>query len=272
MLVPVLGVLTSAAVYASWRHRRRRLSVRQGLAEQRGRLVEEHAALVQTLPDATPVATEFGKQFLAHCRAFLPAASLERLRQESLAAESHAERYSIPLHKKGATLSYEALHRFAPACLSFFHAPKVRQWISAVVGEEVWPTADHDQSSCSVLYYNEAGDHINWHYDHNFYKGRHFTVLLSLINRGGAETPGLSAAQLMWKDRQGELHPVDTAENGLVVFEGARVLHRVSPTVAGDRRVILSMTYCTDPRVGRLAEVVRRLKDTAYFGVRALWD
>jgi hypothetical protein len=121
-----------------------------------------------------------------------------------------------------------------------------------------------------VLYYTEAGDHINWHFDHNFYKGRHFTVLLSLVNKSAGGK--LSTSRLLWKDATGQVVPVDTAENTIVVFEGARVLHRVSPTDPGDVRVILSMTFCTDPRIGWFKETLRRFKDTAYYGVRALWD
>ena len=35
--------------------------------------------------------------------------------------------------------------------------------------------------------------------------------------------------------------------------------------------VILSMTFCTDPRTSPLKGTPRRVKDTAYYGVRALW-
>jgi len=64
---------------------------------------------------------------------------------------------------------------------------------------------------------------------------------------------------------------IPTPPNALVVFEGAKVLHRVTTLAEGERRIILSMTYCTDPRNSRLQEVARRVKDTAYFGLRALW-
>jgi hypothetical protein len=50
------------------------------------------------------------------------------------------------------------------------------------------------------------------------------------------------------------------------------VLHKVSPTSAGDTRIALSMTFNTDPRIGLLAELARRVKDTAFFGVKALLD
>jgi hypothetical protein len=31
------------------------------------------------------------------------------------------------------------------------------------------------------------------------------------------------------------------------------------------------MTYCTDPHAGVWQGAARRLKDTAFFGIRALW-
>jgi hypothetical protein len=41
---------------------------------------------------------------------------------------------------------------------------------------------------------------------------------------------------------------ISTAPNTLVVFEGALVHHQVTPIHDGERRIILSMTYSTDPR------------------------
>jgi hypothetical protein len=127
-----------------------------------------------------------------------------------------------------------------------------------------------DQSSLSVLRYDRAGDHINWHYDHNFYRGRHFTVLLVVVNRSAAG--GVSHSRLERQLDNGSVGTVEMPENTLVVFEGACVRHRATPTAAGDLRVILSMTYCEDPRIRWTAELARRVKDTAYYGIRALWD
>jgi hypothetical protein len=269
VVVIVAVVLAVAASLWLWHHARR-LRLYRTLAEQRPQILREKASLVTAVPSVNGLSDSFRQNFLVRHEGFLPEAALRQLQEECLAAAAHAERRSIPLHKKGATLPYEALHRHAPACLALFHSPEVRHWVSKVVGLEVRPTADHDQSACSVLYYNEAGDHINWHYDHNFYKGRHFTVLVSLVNQGGAGT--LSASRLQWKDRHGEVVLAETAPNTIIVFEGARVLHGVTATDPGDVRVILSMTYCTDPRIGWFKETLRRFKDIAYIGVRALWD
>jgi len=120
------------------------------------------------------------------------------------------------------------------------------------------------------LYYDQEGDHIGWHYDHNFYKERRFTVLLAVQNM--AADGGCSAGHLQYRRAGGQIIRVDTVPNVLVLFEGIRVHHCVTPVAKGDVRVMLSLTYCTDPRLGRVQEVVRRLKDVGLYGLRALWD
>ena len=81
-----------------------------------------------------------------------------------------------------------------------------------------------------------------------------------------------SQSRLEWQLPDSTAQTVDMPENTLVVFEGSRVRHRVTSTGPGDLRVILSMTYCDDPHTGYLKELVRRVKDTAFFGIRAIWD
>ncbi len=179
------------------------------------------------------------------------------------------ERSFVPTHKKGGTVAYETLIASAPAIVALYHSADLKDFISRLVGVEVKPTPIHDQSSLSVLFYDKPGDHIGWHYDHNFYRGRHFTVLIALTNQGAA-AGGLSHAEL-WARIAGREIAVSTAPNTAVVFEGARVHHKVTPIRAGERRLILSMTYCTDPRSRWWQGVSRRIKDTAFFGVRALW-
>jgi hypothetical protein len=120
-----------------------------------------------------------------------------------------------------------------------------------------------------VLFYEKPGDHIGWHYDHNFYRGRHFTVLVPIVNRS-ADGGGLSAARLKVRVGEGE-REISTPPNRLIVFEGAKVLHKVTPIAGGERRIVWSMTYCTDPRNSALQGIARRVKDTAFFGLRALW-
>jgi 2OG-Fe(II) oxygenase superfamily len=179
------------------------------------------------------------------------------------------ERSYLPVHKKGGTVAYSNLIENAPNIVAMYRSNAFLGLISKIIGTQVYVTPDHDESSCSVLFYEKAGDHIGWHYDHNFYSGRHFTVLVPVVNRRDAG--GLSSARLVIKQRNQDIE-VPTPPNKLIVFEGAKLLHMVKPISAGERRVVWSMTFCTDPRSSIMQDLARRIKDTAFFGVRALWS
>ncbi|MGB9141672.1 MAG: 2OG-Fe(II) oxygenase [Aestuariivirga sp.] len=189
-----------------------------------------------------------------------------------IAAEVEAlvetERSYLPTHKKGGTVAYSALRKKAPTLVDHYLSVEMRWLVSRIVGVEVRPTPLHDESSCSVLFYEKPGDHINWHYDHNFYRGRHFTVLIPLVNRG--RNGVLSAARLQAKHGGQEVE-ISTPPNRMIVFEGAKVRHKVTPISEGERRCVWSMTYCVDPRNSAFQGVARRVKDTAFFGLRSLW-
>jgi len=176
----------------------------------------------------------------------------------------------IPTHKKGATIAYQTLIEKAPEIVAFYRSKELSELISKIVGAQVIPTPIHDQSSCSILIYERPGDHIEWHYDHNFYNGRHFTVLVPLLNLGH-QPDGLSAARYSLKDEHGNDKTIPTPANSLVMHEGAKVLHKASRLEEGERRILLSMTFTTDPSSNLIKGTIRRFKDIAFFGPRALW-
>jgi hypothetical protein len=202
----------------------------------------------------------------------LPGPAFAALKAEA-ARLAAPERSFVPTHKKGGTVAYETLITSAPAIVALYHSRAFQDFISRLVGVAVRPTPIYDQSSLSVLVYDKPGDHIGWHYDHNFYRGRHFTVLLMVVNEGRAAdglSHGETRARIGGQDVCHEI-AVRAAPNTLTVFEGARVRHKATPVAVDELRLVLSMTYCTDPRALWWQGVSRRLKDTAYFGVRALW-
>lgn len=179
------------------------------------------------------------------------------------------ERMHIPIHKRGAAISYHDLHDCAPELIAFYQSGELREWCSSVVGCSVMPTPLSDLHSCSLLIYDKPHDHIRCRYDRNFYRGRHFTALLSLVNTN-AYGSGVSAARLIVSSRAGAI-VVATPPNTFVLFEGAYVYHGATPLKEGERRIVLSMTFCSDPSSTPLQIMRRRFKDTAHFGLRALW-
>jgi 2OG-Fe(II) oxygenase superfamily len=205
---------------------------------------------------------------LASLKDFLPRGNFEAVEAEAERLVA-PERSFVPAHKKGGTVAYETLIAAAPAIVALYHSPELQGFVSRLAGVQVRPTPINDQSSLSVLFYDKPGDHIGWHYDHNFYRGRHFTLLIAIGNKGRAEG-GLSHAVLMARIK-GEEVRLSTAPNTFVLFEGARICHKVTPILEGERRLMLSMTYCTDERAHWWQGVSRRLKDTAFYGLRALW-
>jgi hypothetical protein len=273
VIIPLLGVLAFGALRFRAALRYRRLARLQvALAGRFGRF--------WPATRVTVAAGGFSERLCAFPDALgaETAAILRAAAERAVAAGQHgdaprpgaAERSYIPGHKAGGTVSYAALHTCAPELVAFYHSEELRRLCSEVVGTELVPTPINDQSSCSLLVYQRAGDHIGWHYDHDFYRGRHFTVLLILVNERRGQ-PGTSAARLE-ANIAGEVRVVPTPCNTLVVFEGARVRHRVTRLGEDERRILLSMTFCTDPRASMLQGLLRRCKDTAYYGVRALWS
>lgn len=242
----------------------RRLMFYRSIADvQAGIMASEPPPLIHA--DA---ATPSFAQLLVHMPEFLPQPTFAALKAE-IEGLVDTERSYLPTHKKGGTVAYETLCRQAPAVIRLYLDPAFIGFLSRLTGERLSPTPLNDQSSCSILFYERPGDHIGWHFDHNFYRGRHFTVLLAVVNRGHAEG-GLSAARLIARQNGADV-PVLTPPNTLVMFEGGKVEHRVTPIADDERRIMLSMTYCADPRSTLAQGIKRRVKDMAFFGVRALW-
>ncbi len=161
-----------------------------GLSPERGSLGATAMTPILNLPADLP---SFDRRF-AVIDSILPDAQWQPVRT-AIDTLVDAERSYLPTHKKGGTVSYETLRAKAPAIVALYRSQAFRELISQITGVAVAPTPLHDQSSCSILFYEKPGDHIGWHYDHNFYKGRHFTVLVPVINRD-SKGDGLSAARL----------------------------------------------------------------------------
>lgn len=260
-LLVIAAAGTGGLAYARWRRVALYEALEQRLEAIRGSVRVDAGSLLQR-----PVPSFEAR--LTRLTDALPAATIDTLRREALQLVQ-PERSYIPTHKKGGTVAYETLFETAPSIVALYQSREMCDLISRIVGLEVRPTPIYDQSSLSVLFYEKPGDHIGWHYDHNFYRGRHFTVLLPIINQGTAGG-GLSHATLKAKIGATEID-VATPPNTLIVFEGARVNHKVTPIVEGERRLVISMTYCSDNRANVVQGAVRRIKDVAFFGPRALW-
>lgn len=201
---------------------------------------------------------------------FLTPAQVAPLVAEANALRSRINRNYVPRIKKGGSVSYFDVTRFAPRVRALYHDPALIGWLSAVTGEKLLTCPESDPHACALYYYTEAGDHIGYHYDTSFYRGKRFTVLIGLIQRSSSEL----VCQLYRAVPQRETveRRLKTEPGMLVVFNGDKLWHCVTPSLDGEDRVMLSLEYVTDRSMGLLSRIVSNVKDAvAYFGVRALF-
>ncbi len=63
-----------------------------------------------------------------------------------------------------------------------------------------------------------------------------------------------------------------TPPGSMVIFNGDKLWHAVTPLGEGEERIVLTMEYVTNPEMGPLMRFVSNMKDAiAYFGVSALF-
>jgi hypothetical protein len=163
-----------------------------------------------------------------------------------------------------------AIAEDGPALLAFYRSEPFRRFLSDLVRAPLQRCPDEDPHACALYFYTEPGDHMGYHYDTSYYKGARYTVLFGLVQD--------SASRLRCRlhTRRPGRAPVDlevaTDPGTMVIFNGDKVYHGVSPSRAGDRRIVFTMEYVTDRDMGRLPRLFSNLKDAfAYFGVRTLW-
>ncbi|MFZ1060087.1 MAG: 2OG-Fe(II) oxygenase [Candidatus Rokuibacteriota bacterium] len=202
---------------------------------------------------------------------FLPPEVVERhLLPEVDKLRPNVHRNYIPGHKKGGAISYYTLSEKAPLFLALYKSPAFIDFVSRLTGARARPCPDADPHACALYFYTEPGDHMGFHYDNSYYRGDRYTILLGLVQR--TEHCRL-VARLYRDDPTRETREVQLAygPGALVIFNGPKLYHAVTPLAEGEERIVLTMEYVTNPEMGVLNRVLSNMKDAfAYFGVRAL--
>ncbi|HKW96015.1 MAG TPA: 2OG-Fe(II) oxygenase [Methylomirabilota bacterium] len=200
---------------------------------------------------------------------FLPPEAVGVLRDDARRLEPGLNRNYVPRHKKGGSVSHFAIADDGPALLAFYRSERLRRFLGDLVRADLTLCPDDDPHACALYFYTEAGDHMGHHYDTSYYRGARYTVLF------GLEQDSASRLLCRLHTRRSDRAPVDlevaTAPGSMVIFNGDKVYHGVSPARAGDRRVVFTMEYLTSQEIGRAQRLFSDLKDAfAYFGLRAL--
>ncbi|HEX3846215.1 MAG TPA: hypothetical protein VHV81_02455 [Steroidobacteraceae bacterium] len=197
---------------------------------------------------------------------FLPPAVTTALigAAETLAPAIH--RNYLPGHKQGGSISRHVIDRHAPAIAELYRSPALIDWLSAIAGEPLQLSPRDDPHAYALYYYTRAGDHIGWHYDTSYYRGRRYTLLLGVIDESACRLD----YELHTRERGAAVIRGSTqiAPGGFVFFDGDKLRHRISPLEEGGRRVSLTFEYVTDPAMHPWRRVISNFKDAvAYFGL-----
>jgi hypothetical protein len=176
----------------------------------------------------------------------------------------------IPRHKKGGSVSFYTLAAEAPAILSLYRHPAFIEFLARVTGQRAQPCPESDPHACALYFYTEPGDHIGFHYDTSYYQGTRYTVLVGIIERSSSrlvcqlykDVPGRATEELR----------LATEPGTLVLFNGDKLWHAITPLGEGEERVSLTLEYVTNPSMTALKRFISNMKDSiAYFGFRAVF-
>lgn len=187
---------------------------------------------------------------------------------EAEALSAQATRKVVPGYKRSGSVSYFQIQEQAPAIEAFYRSPELIAWLSEVAGARLLPCPASDPHACALYYYTRAGDHIGFHYDSSHYRGARYTALVALVDG--------SSSRLLCQPFKKLRHDlsearVATVPGSLAFFNGDNLWHAISPLGEGERRVMLSLEYVTDPEMGRLRRSLSNFKDAmTYFGFRQL--
>lgn len=204
---------------------------------------------------------------------FLPRDMVETcLLPEAQRLKSDLHRNYIPGHKKGGSVSYYSVIEKAPAFLDLYRSETFRAFLNRLTSASLLLCPDTDPHSCALYYYTEPGDHIGYHYDTSYYKGARYTVLLGLLD----ESQHCRLVCDLYKDVSGK-QPIRlelaTAPGDMVVFNGDKLWHAVTPLAEREERIVLTMEYVTNPEMGPFKRLYSNLKDSfAYFGLKAVFQ
>jgi len=222
--------------------------------------------------DPSKLAEEFEEQAgLLVLDDFLPKVVLEDLLREFEEVRGEIHRNFVPGQKKGGSVSRHILDRVTAVYPKVYTSKVLREFLNELTGEALLSCPPSDPHTYALYCYQEPGDHIGWHYDTSFYKGRRFTMLFGLVENESC----LLECQLYKDDPNRDTLPLEVVvrPGTMVIFDGDVLWHRVTPMAENDgERILLTTEYVTDTRMNPIRRLISNVKDAAaYFGFREVF-
>ncbi|SDO90838.1 hypothetical protein SAMN04488595_1036 [Ralstonia sp. 25mfcol4.1] len=184
--------------------------------------------------------------------------------------QSGLNRNYLPGHKQGGSVSRHTIDEKAPFIAELYRSKALIGWLEAVTGDKLQACPETDPHAYALYYYTRQGDHIGWHYDTSYYDGRRYTLLIGVLDE--------STCRLDYElhtrnpDIADEPGSVQIPPGGIVLFDGDKLRHRITPAGPNEIRVSLTFEYVTDPGMRPWLRFISNMKDAvAYFGFRQVF-
>ncbi|MCD6050629.1 MAG: putative 2-oxoglutarate-Fe(II) oxygenase superfamily, partial [Verrucomicrobia bacterium] len=172
---------------------------------------------------------------------FLPPEALTMWDQQLEPLKPLIHRNYIPKHKKGGSVSYGQVAEKAPAMTAIYHQPKFIEFLQKLVNEKIKECPASDPHRCALYSYTEE------------------RLLCHLHTRN--------------KGHEVEKLELQVKPGTLVIFNGDKVWHSVTPIKANEQRFIISMQYVTNGDMNPIMRFVSNMKDAiAYFGFKGVFS
>ena len=202
---------------------------------------------------------------------FLPEAFTAQLIAAVDAVTPVVNRNFLPGHKQGGSVSRHSIDQLAPFIAQLYRSPTLLAWLGRLTGDRLQLSPADDPHAYALYFYSRPGDHIGWHYDTSYYSGRRYTLLLGVVDRSSCRLD----YELHTKEpgRATQSGSLQIAPGGLVLFDGDRLRHRITPIGDNEFRVSLTFEYVTSQHMSPWWRFVSNMKDAvAYFGFRQVFS
>jgi hypothetical protein len=198
-----------------------------------------HTSAELVLPPANELRQKFSREAFVICPSALTPECARELREKALdLVRRHARR--IDQRSEEHVLRYrvvtgEVVRAEWPNLFAVYESPGLRAWVAAVSGVAATYTSSHLQSAININALGEPGEIYRWHFD-----AAGFTLLLYLSD---SSTEDGGELEMRADDYVQTMLPT---AGTVVLMDGTRCMHRVSPILRQHERISIPMVFTAD--------------------------
>ncbi|HZF53054.1 MAG TPA: SDR family NAD(P)-dependent oxidoreductase [Polyangiaceae bacterium] len=202
----------------------------------------------------------------------LPPELAARMAAEVTAPSLRRHRSFLPFIRSAGHVGYRQLSARAPLTVAVYRSPHFVDFMSRLTGKKLYLKSDQDDHACTTYEYTRRGDGMQFHYDTcGCEEEASYSMIVGILDRSSQrlmcdlnkKTPGRPVTRVTLK----------TPPGSMALFCGSKVWHGVSPLGEGEHRIVLSLSYASNPAMPKPRRFAENVKDAVlYFGPSALWQ